>query len=75
MLETIALHEPLEAKNEFFAWPVAETFLNTNGVVLDYEPEDASRSSLAPSTKAPACRQSQRNCASGPLIENWPDPR
>ncbi|MFF2205084.1 hypothetical protein [Streptomyces sp. NPDC058145] len=32
MLETIALHEPLEAKNEFFAWLVAETFLSTNGV-------------------------------------------
>lgn len=31
MLETVALHEPLEAKNEFFAWLVAETFLNTNG--------------------------------------------
>ncbi|MER5254398.1 MULTISPECIES: hypothetical protein [unclassified Streptomyces] len=41
MLESIALHEPLEAKNEFFAWLVAETFLNTNGVTLDYEPEDA----------------------------------
>jgi prophage maintenance system killer protein len=41
MLETIALHEPLEAKNEFFAWLVAETFLNTNGVTLDYEPEEA----------------------------------
>lgn len=41
MLETIALHEPLEAKNEFFAWLVAETSLNTNGVTLDYQPEDA----------------------------------
>ncbi|MFJ7078463.1 fic family toxin-antitoxin system, toxin component [Streptomyces sp. NPDC098781] len=41
MLETIALHEPLERRNEFFAWLVAETFLNTNGVVMDYEPEDA----------------------------------
>jgi death-on-curing protein len=35
MLESIALHEPLEAKNEFFAWLVAETFLNTNSVTLD----------------------------------------
>ncbi|MFF1569347.1 hypothetical protein ACFVY1_38970 [Streptomyces sp. NPDC058293] len=26
VLGTIALHEPLEAKNEFFAWLVAETF-------------------------------------------------
>ncbi|MEV7392550.1 MULTISPECIES: fic family toxin-antitoxin system, toxin component [unclassified Streptomyces] len=41
MLETIALHEPLEAKNEFFAWLAAETFLNTNGVALHYEPEEA----------------------------------
>ncbi|MGW5732929.1 type II toxin-antitoxin system death-on-curing family toxin [Streptomyces sp. NPDC055261] len=41
LLESIALHEPLEAKNEFFAWLVAETFLNTNGVTLDYEPEEA----------------------------------
>ncbi|MFI7142497.1 type II toxin-antitoxin system death-on-curing family toxin [Streptomyces massasporeus] len=41
MLETIVLHEPLEAKNEFFAWLVAETYLNTNGVTLDYEPEEA----------------------------------
>ncbi|MFD5234968.1 hypothetical protein ACFWJ5_42130 [Streptomyces qaidamensis] len=41
LLESIALHEPLEAKNEFFAWLVAETFLNTDGVTLDYEPEEA----------------------------------
>lgn len=41
MLESIVLHEPLETKNEFFAWLVAETFLNTNGVTLDYEPEEA----------------------------------
>lgn len=41
MMETIALHEPLEAKNEFFAWLVAETFLNTNGQTLRYEPEEA----------------------------------
>ncbi|WP_158694517.1 hypothetical protein [Streptomyces canus] len=41
MLETIALHEPLEAGNEFFAWLVAETFLNPNGVTLNYEPEEA----------------------------------
>lgn len=41
MMETIALHEPLEAKNEFFAWLVAETFLNTNDQYLNYEPEEA----------------------------------
>ncbi|MFG2681307.1 type II toxin-antitoxin system death-on-curing family toxin [Streptomyces sp. NPDC048392] len=41
LMESIALFEPLEAKNEFFAWLVAETFLNTNGVTLDYEPEEA----------------------------------
>ncbi len=41
MLETVALHEPLEAKNEFFAWLSAETFLNTNGQYLHYEPEEA----------------------------------
>ncbi|MEU2556448.1 hypothetical protein ABZ589_33030 [Streptomyces sp. NPDC013313] len=41
MLETITLHEPLEAKNEFFAWLVAETFLSTNGATLDYQPEEA----------------------------------
>ncbi|MER6205955.1 fic family toxin-antitoxin system, toxin component [Streptomyces sp. NPDC001642] len=41
MLESIALHEPLEARNSFFAWLVAETFLNTNGVTLDYKPEEA----------------------------------
>ncbi|MEU5438739.1 fic family toxin-antitoxin system, toxin component [Streptomyces sp. NPDC020719] len=41
MLETIALHEPLEAKNEFFAWLVAETFLSTNGQTMRYEPEEA----------------------------------
>ncbi|MEU0947533.1 fic family toxin-antitoxin system, toxin component [Streptomyces canus] len=41
MMETTALHEPLEAKNEFFAWLVAETFLNTNGEYLNYEPEEA----------------------------------
>ncbi|MEU9309682.1 fic family toxin-antitoxin system, toxin component [Streptomyces sp. NPDC048256] len=41
MLESIALHEPLEAKNEFLAWLVAETFLNTNGQYLNYEPEEA----------------------------------
>ncbi|MFE2499593.1 fic family toxin-antitoxin system, toxin component [Streptomyces scopuliridis] len=41
MMETVALHEPLEAKNEFFSWLVAETFLNTNGQTLYYEPEEA----------------------------------
>lgn len=41
MLESLALHEPLEAKSEFFAWLVAETFLNANGVTLNYEPEEA----------------------------------
>ncbi|WP_217215665.1 type II toxin-antitoxin system death-on-curing family toxin [Streptomyces sp. AC550_RSS872] len=38
LMESIALFEPLEAKNEFFAWLVAETFLNTNNVTLAYEP-------------------------------------
>ncbi|MEU1077289.1 MULTISPECIES: fic family toxin-antitoxin system, toxin component [unclassified Streptomyces] len=41
MLETIALHEPLETKNEFLAWLVAGTFLDTNGVVLNYAPEES----------------------------------
>ncbi|MGW0730285.1 fic family toxin-antitoxin system, toxin component [Streptomyces mirabilis] len=41
MLETIALHEPLESRNAFFAWLVAETFLNTNGKYMHYEPEEA----------------------------------
>ncbi|MFG2440708.1 fic family toxin-antitoxin system, toxin component [Streptomyces sp. NPDC048508] len=41
MLETVALHEPLESKNEFFAWLVAETFLSTNKKSMRYEPEDA----------------------------------
>ncbi|MER6560559.1 fic family toxin-antitoxin system, toxin component [Streptomyces sp. NPDC001027] len=41
MLESIALHEPLEARNDFFAWLVAETFLNTNGQRLHYEPKEA----------------------------------
>lgn len=41
MLESTALHEPLEDRNLFFAWLVAEVFLNTNGVYLQYEPDDA----------------------------------
>lgn len=41
MLESIALHEPLEARNGFFAWLAAETFLNTNGQHLYYEPKEA----------------------------------
>ncbi|MFE7077358.1 type II toxin-antitoxin system death-on-curing family toxin [Streptomyces sp. NPDC057620] len=41
MIESIALHEPLEDKNLFFAWMAAEVFLNTNGHVLHYEPEEA----------------------------------
>ncbi|MFE9446080.1 hypothetical protein ACFYO2_45895 [Streptomyces sp. NPDC006602] len=41
MLETVAPHEPLESKNEFFAWLVAETFLNTSGQYLPCEPEEA----------------------------------
>jgi death-on-curing protein len=41
MLESTALHEPLEDKNLFFAWLAAEVFLNTNGVYMQYEPEDA----------------------------------
>jgi len=41
MLETVALHESLENRNEFFAWLVAETFLNTNGQYMHYEPEEA----------------------------------
>lgn len=32
---------PGATKNEFFAWLVAETFLNTNGVTPHYEPEEA----------------------------------
>ncbi|MFE2431609.1 hypothetical protein ACFXJ5_33360 [Streptomyces sp. NPDC059373] len=41
MLESTALHEPLEDKNLFFAWLVAEVFLNSNGIYMQYEPEDA----------------------------------
>ncbi|MET7353092.1 type II toxin-antitoxin system death-on-curing family toxin [Streptomyces mirabilis] len=41
MLESIALHEPLEDKNPFFAWLVAEVFLNTNDHYVHYEPEEA----------------------------------
>jgi death-on-curing protein len=41
MLESTALHEPLEDKNLFYAWLVAEVFLNTNGIYMHYEPEDA----------------------------------
>ncbi|MFE2971660.1 fic family toxin-antitoxin system, toxin component [Streptomyces sp. NPDC059340] len=41
MLESIALHEPLEDKNLFFAWLVAEVFLNTNDHYMHYEPEEA----------------------------------
>jgi death-on-curing protein len=40
-LESISLHEPLEDKNQFFAWLVAEVFLNTNGHYMHYEPEEA----------------------------------
>ncbi|MFE4631298.1 hypothetical protein [Streptomyces mirabilis] len=38
---SIALHEPLEDKNPFFAWLVAEVFLNTNDHYMQYEPEEA----------------------------------
>lgn len=41
MIQTIALHEPLENRNAFFAWLAAEVFLNTNGVYLQYEPKEA----------------------------------
>lgn len=45
MLESVALHEPLDDKNPFFAWMVAEVFLNTNGHYMHhymhYEPEEA----------------------------------
>ncbi|WP_406490134.1 hypothetical protein [Streptomyces phaeochromogenes] len=41
MLESVALHEPLDDKNPFFAWMVAEAFLSTNGHSMRYEPEEA----------------------------------
>ncbi|MFF3713118.1 hypothetical protein [Streptomyces phaeochromogenes] len=44
MLESVALHEPLDDKNPFFAWMVAEVFLNTSGHSMHsmhYEPEEA----------------------------------
>ncbi|MFE7777670.1 fic family toxin-antitoxin system, toxin component [Streptomyces sp. NPDC057445] len=41
MLETIILHEPLEERNQFFAWLAAETFLAANSVYMTYEPEAA----------------------------------
>lgn len=41
MLETIALLEPLEEMNAFYAWLSAETFLATNEVHMNYAPEDA----------------------------------
>lgn len=41
MLQTLALHEPLEDKNQFFAWLAAEVFLNSNDHSVLYEPEDA----------------------------------
>ncbi|MDG9709651.1 hypothetical protein [Streptomyces sp. DH10] len=69
MLESIALHEPLEAKNEFFAWLVAETFLSTNGVALDYEPEEALALVMRAKHGAPASRRSPRSCAPGPPAE------
>ncbi|OEJ22949.1 hypothetical protein AR457_37700 [Streptomyces agglomeratus] len=41
MLETIALHEPLEKMNTFYAWLCAETFLAANEIHMTYAPEDA----------------------------------
>lgn len=41
MLETIIFHEPLEERNQFFAWLAAETFLAANIVHMTYEPEEA----------------------------------
>ncbi|MFE7332557.1 type II toxin-antitoxin system death-on-curing family toxin [Streptomyces sp. NPDC057565] len=41
MMESLVLHEPLEDKNPFYAWLVGEVFLNTNGIHMSYEPEEA----------------------------------
>ncbi|OEJ21065.1 type II toxin-antitoxin system death-on-curing family toxin [Streptomyces subrutilus] len=41
LMQTLALHEPLEAHNDFFAWLAGEVFLATNGIHMNYEPKEA----------------------------------
>jgi prophage maintenance system killer protein len=41
LIETLALHEPLEAHNLLYAWTAGEAFLHANGHRLYYEPADA----------------------------------
>ncbi|MEV7512025.1 fic family toxin-antitoxin system, toxin component [Streptomyces sp. NPDC091201] len=41
LMQTLALHEPLEARNDFFAWLAGEVFLSTNDIVMSYEPKEA----------------------------------
>jgi prophage maintenance system killer protein len=41
LLQTLALHESLEAHNPMFAWLSAEVFLNSNLIYLQYEAKDA----------------------------------
>ncbi|TKA02238.1 hypothetical protein [Actinacidiphila oryziradicis] len=65
MLESTALHEPLEDKNLFFAWLVAEVFLNTNGIYMQYEPEDPSPWCCGRSTRAQASRRSPPSSGPG----------
>ncbi|MFF3691593.1 fic family toxin-antitoxin system, toxin component [Streptomyces sp. NPDC002187] len=41
LLQTLALHDPLEDRNAFFAWLAGEVFLEANGIRMNYEPEEA----------------------------------
>lgn len=41
MLQTLALHAPLERHNDTYAWLVAETFLRVNGHPLSVKAGDA----------------------------------
>ncbi|WP_405634186.1 hypothetical protein OHB53_08540 [Streptomyces sp. NBC_00056] len=41
LLQTLALHEPLEDRNAFFAWLFGEVFLKVNGIHMDSQPEEA----------------------------------
>ncbi|MFF8264302.1 hypothetical protein [Streptomyces virginiae] len=57
MLQTIVLHEPLEARNDFFAWLCAETFLASNAVYMTYAPQDALALVLRIKHKGPDLRE------------------
>jgi death-on-curing protein len=41
LMQTIALHEPLERDNVLYAWLAGETFLRVNGRAMEYKPADA----------------------------------